>query len=486
MSHVLSRPQRPDPADVSHQSKNGMISTSHPAATEAGLAALVAGGSAVDSYLSAALVQTAVEPTMTSLTGTMLITVLDPVTGQSQLVSDMGGLPAAEDAVLDDVGRWTGRTVMRPGWVRAAHAGWDRWGRLPWAHLFAPAIAAAREGFEVDPLLWGWMFEHRMAAGSYSTGRDLWFPGGRLVGPGELLRQPALADTLTALAEEGPSYMYEGDFAQRYVATARATGGRLTLDDMAAGSVNDVVLPALQVASGYYVHTCGPLFALMLNLVAVGGVADRDLPSEDPETLYLMMRIVEESWHYGLTMIGSSFRFASPEEMLDGVSVANAERLWRRVVEDSPRPFDSMNLGTNAISVVDADGMVAHGTHSSTSTPFRVGLSVDGVVMTRNAVVFAHPMTPLPIGWGISLVAVRNGRPVLTTASPSISALQNIFQTSVNVLERGMDLTDSVHQPMFGAAMYPSRRPMVESTMADAAFAHLEQRGLGVTRVSPW
>lgn len=484
MTAVLARQARPTAEQLSATAEHGMVSTSHPAATEAGVGALSQGGSAVDAYLAAAAVQVVVEPTMTSLAGTMLMSVLDPATGRSALVSDMGALPEAEDARLDDDGRWSGRTVMRPGWVRAAHRAWERWGRLPWSDLFAPAITAARDGFEVDALLWAWIFESRMVAGRGPLGRAQWYPEGQLPAPGDTLRLPQLARTLQHLSEEGPGYIYEGDFARRYVEAARAAGGRLTLDDMARGDVNEVDLTPFPVADGSEIHTCGPLFALLLNMVAVSGVAERDL--QDPRALYSMLRIVEEAWHHGLELSGPEFRLPSGDEMADVVSIDVAERLWRRAATESPRPFDSMNMGTCAISVVDRDGMVAHGTHSSTSTPFGVGLLVDGVVVPRIATVFAQPLVPMPLGWATSLVAVRDGVPVLAAASPSISALQNVFQNSVNVLLRGMPLADSVQQPMFGAAVHPSRRPMLEATMGEAAFDHLSARGLAVDRVSPW
>lgn len=486
MNSVLARPARPRLDDVSARAMHGMISTSHPAATAAGVEALEAGGSAVDAYLTAAAVQTVVEPTMTSLAGTLLITVLDPKTGTSQLVSDMGGLPGTEDARLDDAARWSGRTVMRPGWVRAAHGAWEKWGRLAWADLFAPAERTAREGFEVDPLLWAWIFDKRAVAGSTPEGRQQWFPADRLVGVGERLTLPGLGRTLGRVAAEGPAYVYEGDFAKNYVAAAQRAGGRLTLDDMAEGSVNEISLPSLPTAGGYDVQTCGPLLALMLSMAHIGGLADRELPARDPETLYLMLRIVEEAWHFGLSLAGPAFRLPSGDEMAAAVSVETAERLWGQVLEGPPRPHDAMNMGTCAITAVDGDGMVAHGTHSSTSTPFGVGLLVDGVVVPRIATVFANPMVPMPLGWATSMLALRDGNPILAAASPSISALQNIFQNGVNVLERGMSLDDSVGQPMFGAAVHPSRRPMVEATMGEEAFAHLDRRGLAVTRVSPW
>ena len=376
--------------------------------------------------------------------------------------------------------------MVPPGWVHGAHAAWQRWGRRSWAAAFEHALIAARDGFVVDPLLYGWAFEFRTVAGRYQPGREVWFPDGRMFTPGETLRQPALARTIEALSAEGPSYFGTGGFAQRYVDVARAAGGRITLDDMAAAGPVDLALPSLPLVSGDELHTNGLLYALMLNVASVGGLEHRAPATEDPETLYLLLRIVEECWHFGLELADGQFRLPTHDELMAAVSVEQAEKLWNDVKAGPPRPFDPMNSGTNAIIAVDSDGMVAHGTHSASSTAFGVGLMVDGVIVPRPMTHFAHPRPPIPIGWATSLLALREGTPVLAVGSPSISAVQNVFQNTFNILARDLDPAESVALPLFGASAYPSRSPMVESSMGEAVIAEVERRGVPLTRVGPW
>jgi gamma-glutamyltranspeptidase/glutathione hydrolase len=466
-----------------------MVSTSHPVATEAGLAALRRGGSAVDAYLAAAAVQTVVEPTMTSLAGSLAVTVYEPALGESRIVAGVAGLPAAEDGVLDEDEYWSGRTAVAPGWVSGAHAAWQKWGKLGWSELFTDALAAAREGFVVDQLLWGTMWEHRTVPGRFPAGREVWCPDGRLVCVGDSLRQPGLARTIEQLAELGPDYFYEGEFAQHYVETARAAGGRITVDDMAATgqAALEATLPRLRVAGGYELHTNGFMYALALSLASIGGLGKRGRPPEDAGSLFLMMRIVEEVWHHCLALAdGGSLGLEGLDEAAETVSPEQAEKLWPQVESGPPRPFASMNMNTNAIVAIDSAGMIAHGTHSTSGTPFGTGLMVDGVVVARPLYFFARPRVTMPLGWGTSLLALRDGRPVFVAGSPSISAVQNVLQNAVNVLEWGMTPGESVQQPMFGASLYPSTRPMVETSMGDAVIDDVERRGIRVTRVSPW
>jgi gamma-glutamyltranspeptidase/glutathione hydrolase len=488
LMQMRMRPSRPDPSSVAATAGKAMISTSHPLATEAGLSALRRGGSAVDAYLAAAAVQTVIEPTMTSLGGGIGIMVYDPSTGKSRAVGGTGILPAAEKGgQLDDDAYWSGRTVTVPGWVSAAHAAWERWGKLKWADLWSDALSCARDGFIVDQLLWGTMWEARTVPGRTAQGREVWYPGGRLVCVGEMLRQAALARTIEQLAEQGLDYFYRGEFAQRYVDAARAAGGVLTLDDMAGApeKILDLELPALPLANGDQVHTAGLMYALALNLAAVGGLGKRGRPTQDAESLFLSMRIVEETWHHCLAVPPIDGAEAM-QRAIAAVSPEEAEKLWPAVTSGPPRSFEGMNMDTCGIVVVDESGMVVHGTHSTSGTPFGIGLMVEGVVVARPLYYFARPIVPMPVGWGTSLLVVRNGRPVFTAACPSISAVQNVLQNTLNVLEWGMTPGESVQQPMFGAPVYPSQRPMVEATMGEDLIAEVERRGLKVKRVSPW
>jgi gamma-glutamyltranspeptidase/glutathione hydrolase len=491
---VRGRPARPDPTFVSAQAGSSMISTSHPAATEAGVTALRAGGSAVDAYVAAAAVQTVVEPTMTSLAGGFSIKVFDPATGASRSVAGVGALPAGEDGDLPPGDVLSGRTIVAPGWVRGAHSAWRQWGRLPWADVLADALSCAREGFVVDQQLWGYMFEYRAAMGRHPAGREVWFPDGAMVCVGDLLRQPALARTIEQLAEQGPDFFYRGDFARNYVDVAREAGGRLTLDDLEAcaeQSGTPTAVPSTPLADGSELQGAGGLYALALNLAAVGGLFDRALPSEDAETLYLQLRIVEECWHAGLALGERDFGRVDDEStlfeaMVDAVSPAAAEALWPTVKDGTPRPFDGMNLNTNGIVVIDESGMVAHGTHSTSSIPFGVGYMVDGVVVPKAMYHFSRPQVALPFGLDTSFLALRDGKPLFTAASPSISLFQNLFQNGCNVLGWQIDVGESVGRPRFGASHFPSTAPMVESSMGDQIVDEVERRGLPVTRVSPF
>jgi gamma-glutamyltranspeptidase/glutathione hydrolase len=202
------------------------------------------------------------------------------------------------------------------------------------------------------------------------------------------------------------------------------------------------------------------------------------------------MRIFEETWSHGLalgeTKTVNIFNPEGIEKALAEFSVEKAEQLWPQVKSGPSRPINGVHLDTCAIVVIDESGMIAHGTHSTSSVPFGAGFMVDGVVVTRPAHYFASINQKMPVGLGTSLLALKDGRPIFVAGSPSISTVQNVLQNTMNVMNWGMEAGESVMQPMFGSPIYPSKRPMVEATMGDKVIADVEKRGLKVARVSPW
>jgi gamma-glutamyltranspeptidase/glutathione hydrolase/leukotriene-C4 hydrolase len=108
----------------------------------------------------------------------------------------------------------------------------EKYGKLSWAELFAPAIDISRNGFNTTRLL-----AQRLESAATWILQDPEFakvfaPNGKLAIEGELIKRPNLADTLEIIANEGPDAFYEGVIAASIVNATVANGGILTLDDM--------------------------------------------------------------------------------------------------------------------------------------------------------------------------------------------------------------------------------------------------------------
>jgi len=487
---IYSRSAIPTAEHNFAKASQAMVTSSHPFATEAALDMLRRGGSAADAYVAAAAVQVVVEPTMTTFSGGLGMTWFDGKIGKTTSIGGTFGCPEAENGDWDEEGADGGRTIAVPGWLNGARVAWQTFGKLQWAELFEHALQHAKEGFIIDPHLWGWVCEYRYKMARFPEGQKLWYPEGYLLNPGDRLVQTDLAHTIEQIqADESLEWFYKGEFAEHYVARAQADGGRITLSDMAKHCGNGTVMEAAPLGGyrGYEIHSPGASSILLaLQVAEYGDLKSAGCPVDNPETLYRQMRLIEEIWHEGLKEkqldVAELYTKFSYEDNLD--TTKKTQELWQRVVTQPTRPYDPLHPGTNALVITDIEGNVAFGTHSCSCHAFGNGHIVDGVWISRPIMIYGQP-TPLPAGITTSLLLAKEGKPHLVVGSPSISCLNNILQNTLNVIEFGMSLEESVQQPMFGAPWYPSQRAMIEGNFPEAAYEHLTKRGMGFKRVSP-
>ncbi|MHB1263674.1 MAG: gamma-glutamyltransferase family protein [Gemmatimonadaceae bacterium] len=217
------------------EGSHGMVAASHPDAAAAGAAILRAGGNAIDAAVATAFALSVVDPSQTGLGGGGGMVVwrhdaraTDAIDFYARTGADSGWAVVDSAASRRPI---NGRAAGIPGAVAGLLGAHERWGRLPRAQVMAPAIALARDGFVVSPLLARTAASSRakLAADSAAAGRFL--PGGRALRPGERLVQPELASTLEAIAAGGAPAFYEGPIAARTVAAMRDRGSVATVDD---------------------------------------------------------------------------------------------------------------------------------------------------------------------------------------------------------------------------------------------------------------
>ena len=218
---------------------NGMVATSHPLATLAGLDVLRAGGNALDAAVTACATQCVVEPMSTGIGGDCFVLYHEAATGILHGLNGSGRAPARATA---EAIRARGHQTMPiynilsvtvpgavDGWVTAL----ERFGRRSLGDALQPAIAHAEEGYPVTPVV--------AAAWQRAEERLLENPAARkalLVGDkaplvGSRHRQPNLARTLRSIAQHGRAGFYEGPVAQAIVRASDELDGLFTLEDFA-------------------------------------------------------------------------------------------------------------------------------------------------------------------------------------------------------------------------------------------------------------
>lgn len=233
-------------ADAAAIAPNFVVSA-NPLASEAGMAVLRRGGSAVDAAIAVQAMLSLVEPQSSGIGGGAFMTYYD---GRTRGVTGFDGRETAPAGATPDMflgadgaplpfatAVLSGRATGVPGAVRMLAMAHEQHGALPWRELFGDAERTAREGFIVSPRLGRFL-----ASGAFpeSNAPDVlaYFAraGGGLVRPGDRLRNAPYAAFLSRLAAQGPDALYRGETARRIVARVGQgpLASSMTLADLAA------------------------------------------------------------------------------------------------------------------------------------------------------------------------------------------------------------------------------------------------------------
>ena len=233
-------------------SAQGVVSSADPRASEAGRKMLRAGGSAADAAMAMMLALSVVEPQSSGIGGGGFL--LHHDAGQD-LIQTIDGRETAP--AMAGPGRFVGAdgqpmpfmkafpgglSVGVPGNIALAARAHERWGKLKWARLFAPAIRLADKGFVVNDTLAGRLGAVARLWGDFPQARAIYWRDGAPAKAGSLIRNPAMAKTLRAIARRGPGAFYTGAVGQQIsqaVAAAPLNPTGLTLADLSAYRAKD-------------------------------------------------------------------------------------------------------------------------------------------------------------------------------------------------------------------------------------------------------
>src|SRR6202521_4853127 len=214
---------------------DGMAGTSHPLASEAAIATLKAGGTAADAAVAAVAMLCVVEPHMTGIGGDCFCLVAKPASAPwGYNGSGRSAAAASADKLIAQGIRTIGpdsiHAVTVPGAVEAWAAILAAHGRFGLDRALAPAIRCAEHGFSVPPrVAFDWSLAQDRLRGDPGAARH-YLREGRAPSVGDMVRLPALAETLETIAARGPQAFYQGPIAEDIVATLASRGGFLRLD----------------------------------------------------------------------------------------------------------------------------------------------------------------------------------------------------------------------------------------------------------------
>ena len=281
--------------------KGGIVATSQPLATAAGLEILAKGGNAADAAVAAGAALNVTEPTSTGIGGDMFALFYSANTKRVTALNGSGRAPASltldrlkKEGFSSDLPPFHAHTVTVPG----ACAGWfdliEKHGSLSMDVILTPAIRMAEEGFPVAPITAkSWQRGAERQLKSAPNGHELTI-NGRGPNAGEIFRNPGLARTFKTIAEGGKSAYYQGDIAASIVSVIQEAGGCMSADDLAS-HVSTWEEPISVEYRGYRVYECPPNGQGLTALIALNILEGFDLASLaslSTERMHLMIEAV--------------------------------------------------------------------------------------------------------------------------------------------------------------------------------------------------
>jgi gamma-glutamyltranspeptidase/glutathione hydrolase len=257
--------------------RNGLVATSQPLASAAGLHVLQQGGNAIDAAVTAAAVLSVVEPTMNGVGGDLFAIVYDAKTKTVHGLNASGRAPAAATPEefarrrLDSIPYRGELSVSVPGVVDGWHELLSKFGTITLARALEPAIRYARDGYAVSEIIAHQWKDAESVLSRDPAAASVFLPGGHAPATGDVFRNAPLASTLEQLARQGRDAFYRGDIARAIAADMKRRGGLITEADLAAHHA-DWIDPVSTTYRGHQVlelppNTQGVTALEMLNIL---------------------------------------------------------------------------------------------------------------------------------------------------------------------------------------------------------------------------
>jgi gamma-glutamyltranspeptidase / glutathione hydrolase len=351
---------------MSVYARNGMVCTSQPLAAQAGLAILRKGGNAIDAAIATAAALTVVEPTSNGIGGDNFALVW--VQGKLYGLNSSGFAPkgiSIEQLASDGV-----TEIPKFGWVPVTvpgtPAGWaalsERFGKLPLTEVLAPAIEYAEQGYALSPILGrNWQrgaanFKQALQGEQFKHWFDTFAPDGRAPGIGDVWRSEGHARTLQEIAETKAESFYRGNIAEQIGAFAKATGGYLRAEDLAAFKP-EWVEPIGVNYRGYDVWEIPPNGHGIIALMALNILKGFDLTERDTvRTYHLAIEALKLAFADGKRYIADPrFMEVSSQDLLSEAYAAERRQLIGERALD-PVPGEPPKGGTVYLCAADSEG----------------------------------------------------------------------------------------------------------------------------------
>jgi gamma-glutamyltranspeptidase/glutathione hydrolase len=477
--------------NLGHAETVAVATSADPRATQAGAEILAKGGSAADAAMAMMLALTVVEPQSSGIGGGGFLIHYDGGEGQLSTINGRETAPAAAtpERFMGPDGKPLGflqafpggKSVGVPGNIRLAAMAHEKWGKLKWEELFAPAIKLAEDGFIVNKTLESRLKMVERLWPQFDEARSIYWIGGKPATEGVRIKNPKLAATLRAIAKSGPDSFYTGGIANSIIeATSKSSvsPGDMTLTDLA----NYKARQQAAICAPYRIYViCGmaPPSSGATTVIQMLGMLERfDLTAmgkDNPQSWHLLGQAMQLAYADREKYLGDSDFVEVPiAGLLDPAYVAERSALIdpdkARADYPAGNPPGSAPRtaaisgevsGTTHFSAVDRDGNIANMT-STIEGPFGSQLIAGGFFLNNELTdfTFAPEKDGAPVANRVmggkrplssmspTVVFDTEGRAVLALGSAGGKRIiMHVAKTLVGVIDFGLPLDKAIALP---------------------------------------
>ncbi len=494
---------------------HGMVVAQEAIAARIGVTILQKGGNAVDAAVAVGFAMAVTYPRAGNIGGGGFM-LIHRAAGDDVTIDYRETAPAAIDArsFLDTDGsadpkksRDSALAIGVPGTVAGLALAEEKYGsgKFTLAELIQPAIALARDGIDIaDDIADALPIDQPRLARWPSSARIFLKADGSALAPGDRLIQTDLADTLAAIARDGPRAFYEGAIAQKLAAAMQEAGGIMTADDLK--TYRAIERPPIRgTYHGYDIVSMAPPSSGGIALVEMLNILEGyDLAHDDAaQTLFLMVEAMKRAYADRAWFLGDPDVVPIPVAQLISKSYAEA---WRAGIDPAhATPARDIHAGgevapegrnTTHFSVIDAFGNAVANTYTLNFS-FGVGLIASGTgVLLNNELDDFAAKADAPNAYGLlgdkanapgpgkrplssmtPTIVLKDGKPFLITGTPGGSRIISaVLQVLVDVIDRGMDIADAVSAPRLHNQWMPDQ-VFAEPSFPGDLVAALQARG---------
>ncbi|MEN6534300.1 MAG: gamma-glutamyltransferase [Bryobacteraceae bacterium] len=494
------------------RARHAMVVTREPHATDAGVAALRAGGNAVDAAVAVGFALAVTHPAAGNIGGGgfMLIRFAD---GRTTFVDFRERAPqkASRDMYLGPGGTLVKdkevgyRAAGVPGTVRGLDLAHRKYGSKPWRSLVTPAVRLARDGF---PVSWGLAQSLRGTSvlGQFPESRRIFQKSGKYYEPGEIFRQPELAATLERIARLGAADFYKGETARRLASAMASHGGLISLKDLKDYAAVERT-PLRGSYRGYEILTAPPPSSGGVGILQMMGVLEgtgyEKSGAGSADSIHFVAEAMRRYFAARNTYLADpDFVRVPVAGLLDKRYIAKVrgsidpQRATPSADVSALDPVGYESSDTTHYSIVDAAGNAVSVTYT-VNGGYGCGVTVPGLGFLLNNEMDDFSTKPgaanaaglvqgeanaiqpgkRPLSSMTPTIVLRDGRLYMVAGSPGSGRIINtVLQVLLNVIDFGMNLQDAVDWPRFHHQWKPDKL-FVERGISPDTLALLRARG---------